>query len=101
MVFDDLLTGAKQPADFAVGHAFPDQDRNLNFFRRKVLLRGHELASSLANTAMASFTRLRPSRMPVRRNSVRRCCFTVRGLIFNWPAISLLLQPCTSRCSTC
>src|SRR5882672_5733985 len=51
--------------------------------------------------AVASFTRLRPSRMPARRNMVRRCCFTVRGLIFSWLAISLLLQPCTRSFSTC
>ena len=38
---------------------------------------------------MANFTRLRPSRIPARKNSVRRCCFTVRGLMLSWPAISL------------
>lgn len=38
------------------------------------------------NMAMASFTRLRPSRMPARKNSVRRCGLTVRGLILSWPA---------------
>src|SRR5208283_3459829 len=56
---------------------------------------------SLINMAVASFTRFRPSLMPARKNSVRRCCFTVRGLMFKWLAISLLLHPCTSRCSTC
>ena len=55
------------------------------------------MASSLVNMAIANFTRLRPSRIPARKNRVRRCCFTVRGLILSWPAISLLLQPCTSK----
>src|SRR5207247_11405010 len=49
----------------------------------------------------ASFTRLRPSRIPARRKSVRRCCFTVRGLMFSWAAISLLLHPWTSSFNTC
>src|SRR5271165_571344 len=101
MVLDNLFSGADNLADFAVGQAFPDQDRNPNFFRGKVLAGCHNCASSLVNMAMASFTRLRPSRIPARRNSVRRCCFTVRGLILSWPAISLLLQPCTSRFKTC
>src|ERR1035437_8662954 len=53
------------------------------------------------NMAVASFTRLRPSLMPARRNSVRRCCLTVRGLMLRWLAISLLLHPWTSRRRTC
>src|ERR1700678_500594 len=101
VVLDDLLAGSDDPADFAVGQAFPDQHGDLNFAGGKMFLGGHERASSLANMAMASFTRLRPSRIPARKKSVRRCCFTVRGLMFNWPAISLLLQPCTSNSSTC
>src|SRR5277367_4552201 len=56
---------------------------------------------SLINMAVASFTRFRPSLIPARRNSVRRCCLTVRGLMFKWLAISLLLHPWTSRRSTC
>src|SRR5580693_3615649 len=101
MVLDDLFAGADDLADLAVGQAFPDQNRDLNFFGCKVLAGCHDCAPSLANIAMASFTRLRPSRIPARRNSVRRCCFTVRGLMLSWPAISLLLQPCTSRFRTC
>ena len=50
--------------------------------------------------AVASLTRLRPSRIPARRNKVRKCCFTVRGLIRSCSAISLLLHPCSSSCST-
>jgi len=36
-------------------------------------------------------------RIPARKNSVRRCCLTVRGLMLSWPAIFLLLGPWTSR----
>lgn len=39
---------------------------------------------------MARFTRLRPSRIPARKNSVRRCCFTVRGRMLSCPAISIV-----------
>src|SRR6266567_5565419 len=100
MILDHLFAGANNLADFAVGQTFPDQDRDLNFFRGKALARCHDCAPSFVNTAMASFTRLRPSRIPARKNNVRKCCFTVRGLILSCPAISLLLQPCTSRFST-
>lgn len=51
--------------------------------------------------AVARMTRLRPCLIPARRNNVRRCCLTVRGLIFNSMAMSLLLQPWTSSFSTC
>jgi len=44
--------------------------------------------------AVANFTRLRPSVIPARRNNVRRCCFTVRGLMLRCPPISLLLHRC-------
>src|SRR5579862_578629 len=101
VIFDYLLAGTHQVADLAVGKAFPDPGRHLNFFRGKPLARGHELSSCLSKAAVARRTRLRPSRIPARRNRVRRCCLTVRGLILNWPAISLLLQPCTSRSRTC
>src|SRR5271165_3541163 len=101
VVLDDLLAGANDLADLTVGQTLPNQRRHLYLFRSKALARHHDCASSLVNMAMASFTRLRPSRIPARRNSVRRCCFTVRGLILSWPAISLLLQPCTSRFKTC
>src|ERR1022692_287064 len=101
MVLDDLFAGADDFADFAIGKTFPDQNCDLNFFRSEALAGCHACASSLVNTAIASFTRLRPSRIPARKNSVRRCCFTVRGLMLSWPAISLLLQPCTSRFKTC
>src|SRR4051812_40874765 len=53
------------------------------------------------NMAVASLTRFRPSLIPARRNNVRRCCFTVRGLMASWLAISLLLHPCTSSRNTC
>src|SRR5262249_53221970 len=38
--------------------------------------------------------------IPARRNSVRRCCFTVRGLMLRLPAISLLLHPWARRRNT-
>src|SRR5581483_4561682 len=81
MVLDHLLRGAYDPADLAVGEPLPDQNRNLDLFRCQALARGHDRASLRLNIAIASFTRLRPSRIPARRNNVRRCCFTVRGLI--------------------
>src|SRR5579864_2066512 len=101
MVFDHLLAGTDDFTDLAVGQALPNQNGNLHFFRRKVFARGHDWGSSLEKIAVASFTRLRPSRIPARRNSVRRGCFTVRGLMLSCPAISLLLQPWISRFSTC
>src|ERR1700722_1920848 len=102
MILDDLLAGSHDLADFAIGQPLPDQGCDVGFLGSKLLSWHHDLtSSSLVNMAMASFTRLRPSRMPARRNSVRRCCFTVRGLICNWPAISLLLHPWTSRLKTC
>src|SRR5579864_3273302 len=101
MVLDHLLAGADDLADFTVGHAFPNQNRDLNFFRGESLTWGHDWASSRVKIAMANFTRLRPSRIPARKNRVRRCCLTVRGLMLSWPAISLLLQPCTSKFNTC
>src|SRR6202042_419731 len=87
VVLDDLLGRADDPADFAIGQALPDQDGDLNLFVGKALPGHHDCAPSRLYIAMASFTRLRPSRMPARRNSVRKCCLTVRGLIFNWPEI--------------
>src|SRR5450631_3593220 len=101
MVLDDLLAGADYLADFAVRQSFPDQNRDLDFLGSEALTGGHDWASSFVNIAIASFTRLRPSRIPARKNRVRRCCFTVRGLMLSWPAISLLLQPWTSRFKTC
>jgi hypothetical protein len=93
ILLDHLLAGADDPADLAVRKPFSDQDGNLNLFGGKALAGSHDCASSLLNIAIASFTRFRPSRIPARRNNVRKCCFTVRGLRLNWPAISLLLQP--------
>jgi hypothetical protein len=50
--------------------------------------------------AVASLTRFRPSRIPARKNRVRKCCFTVRELIRSCSAISLLLHPCSNNCNT-
>ena len=36
---------------------------------------------------LPSFTRLRPSLIPASGKNLRKCCFTVRGLMLNWPAI--------------
>src|SRR5580698_7959188 len=101
MILDDLLAGPHDFADFAIGHPLPDKNCDLDFFWSEALARHHDCSPSRANMAIASFTRLRPSRIPARRKRVRRCCFTVRGLILSCPAISLLLQPCTSKCRTC
>src|SRR5438309_11586144 len=101
MILDHLLAGTDNLADLPVGKSFPDQNRNLRLFGGEALAGRHDCAPSRLNMAIASFTRLRPSRIPARRNRVRRCCLTVRGLIFSCPAISLLLQPCTSRFNTC
>ena len=49
--------------------------------------------------AVASFTRLRPSRIPARKNNVRKCCFTVRGLMRSCAAISLVLKLLVQGCS--
>src|ERR1700733_13493762 len=101
MVLDHLLGGADYFSDLPIGQPFPDQDRNLNLFDGEMFSGSHDCASSLLNIAIASLTRFRPSRMPALRNRVRKCCFTVRGLMLSCPAISLLLHPCTSRFRTC
>ena len=88
-----LLGRACQVADLAVGQPLPDQGGDLDFFAGEAIARSHDFNPTFSNAAVASLTRLRPSRIPARRNNVRKCCFTVRGLIRNWPAISLLLQP--------
>jgi hypothetical protein len=67
MVLDHLFAGADDLADLAVGQTFLDQNRDLNFFGGKALAWGHDWASSLVKIAMASFTRLRPSRIPAPR----------------------------------
>src|SRR5579863_4527797 len=83
VVLNHLLRGADDPADFAIGHSLPHQDRNLNLLDSQSFTGRHDCDSSFPNIAMASFTRLRPSRIPVRKNRVRKCCFTVRGLILS------------------
>src|ERR1700686_2916787 len=98
---EPLFPGGDDFTDLAVGQPLPYEDRDLNFFRGEALAGGHDCASSLAKIAIANFTRLRPSRIPARKNRVRKCCLTVRGLMLSWPAISLLLQPCTSKFKTC
>jgi hypothetical protein len=83
MILDHLLAGADDPADLAVRKPFPDQDGDLNLFGGEALAGSHDCAPSLLNIAIASFTRFRPSRIPARRNNVRKCCFTVRGLMLS------------------
>jgi len=50
----------------------------------------HDSSCSFEKTAVASFTGLRPAAMPARKNKVRRCCLTVRRLMGNSLAISLV-----------
>src|SRR5580700_7158809 len=85
VILDDLLAGTHDFSDLAVRQTLPDQSRDLDFLAGEALARGHDWASSLLYIAMASLTRFRPSRMPARRNNVRRCCLTVRGLMLSWP----------------
>src|SRR4029077_13609309 len=80
MVLNHLFAGTDDPPDFAIGHAFPYENGDLDFLRGEAFAWGHDGSSCFLKRAVASLTRLRPSRMPARRNSVRRCCFTVRGL---------------------
>src|SRR5208283_129472 len=101
IVLYHLLAGMEHGSNVLVGQTLPHQGRYLNLFCAQSVTGLHGCTCSLINMAVASFTRFRPSLMPARKNSVRRCCFTVRGLMFKWLAISLLLHPCTSRCSTC
>jgi len=42
VVLDDLFAGAKDLPDFAIGHAFPDQNCDLDFFRSEALARCHD-----------------------------------------------------------
>ena len=72
----------------------------MNLFGRQLIAGMHDSICSLANIAVANFTRFRPSVIPARKQRVRRCCFTVRGLILRCPAISLLLQPCAGNRKT-
>lgn len=39
VILDDLLAGADDLSDFAMGQPLPDEDRNLNFFRAKTFHR--------------------------------------------------------------
>jgi hypothetical protein len=70
----------------AAMETFPEQDCDLNLFisissrvRRSLPEQGlagcHDCAPSFVNMAIASFRRLRPSRIRGRKNSVRRCSF--------------------------
>src|SRR5438094_3925829 len=101
VVLYHLLSCANAGCNLAVGQAFPDQCCDLQFLCGQPLTGLHDFICSFTNMAVASFTRLRPSRMPARKKSVRRCCFTVRGLMFSWAAISLLLHPWTNSFNTC
>ena len=91
---DNFLPPARRSnnrRNLTVGESFPYQSSDLHFFCRQALTGLH--ACSLRNIAVASFTRLRPSRIPALRNNVRRCCLTVLGLMCNSSAISRLLHP--------
>src|SRR4029077_5551791 len=101
VVLHYLLAGEQHAGNVFVGKTLPDQGRDLNFLGGQPSAGLYGVPCALMNIAVASFARLRPSLMPARRNNVRRCCFTVRGLIFRWLAISLLLHPCTSKRNTC
>src|SRR4029077_8849897 len=101
VVLHYLLAGEQHAGNVFVGKTLPDQGRDLNFLGGQPSAGLYGVPCALMNIAVASFARLRPSLMPARRNNVRRCCFTVRGLMFKWLAISLLLHPCTSRRNTC
>src|SRR5437868_9124709 len=83
MVLNHLFRRAHNAADLAIGESLPYQDGDLNFLGCKAFAGGHDCASSRLNMAIASFTRFLPSRIPARRNKVRKCCLTVRGLIFS------------------
>src|SRR5437762_872723 len=101
VIFYNLLGCAYEPGNLTVGQAFPNQCGDLPFLGSQRFVWPSHDDSSFSNNAVASLTRLRPSLIPARRNNVRRCCFTVRGLMFSSAAISLLLHPWTSSRSTC
>src|SRR5205823_8116306 len=86
--------------NFGVGLTFPDHGGDLELPSGSIDHEATWLICSFSKMAVARMTRLRPCLILARRNSVRRCCFTVRGLILSSNAISLLLQPCTSSLST-
>jgi hypothetical protein len=93
---DYLLCGADHFANVTVRKPLPDQVSDLDFF---AVSRSRGIIESLPGSRtprLPSFTRLRPSLIPARRKSVRKRCFTVRGLMLNWAAISLL-QPCSAN----
>ena len=72
VILDDLLAGSDNLADFAISEALPNQNCDLDLLRGEAFAWGHDCAPSLVNMAMASFTRLRPSRIPARKNRVRK-----------------------------
>src|SRR6266550_2288013 len=98
IIFYYLLGGSNNRGNLPIGESFPNQGSDLHFFYCQALTGLH--ACSLRNIAVASFTRLRPSRIPALRNNVRRCCLTVRGLMCNSSAISRLLHPWTRSLRT-
>src|SRR5258708_8037587 len=64
MVLDDLLGGAHELANFAVGKTLPHQGGNLNFFWGQALARHHDFISACSKAAVPRRTPLRPSRIP-------------------------------------
>src|SRR5258708_35282498 len=62
MVLEDLLGGTHEPANLAVGKTLPHQGGNLNFFWGQTFARHHDFPSACSKAAVASRTRLRPSR---------------------------------------
>src|SRR5690349_24822348 len=75
VVLDDLLSGADDISDLAVGLAFPYQSRHLNFFWSKPVTWLHGIPSALFGIRRSQALPVCGHRvMPARRNSVRRCC---------------------------
>jgi hypothetical protein len=73
IVPDHWFRGANDLCDRAIGQILPQQNRDLNSF---TVRRSHGVVTApplWLKIAMANLTPMRPSRIPARKNSVRRC----------------------------
>jgi len=87
-------------ANFAIGQAFADQNRNLTFRWAETRARCRNCPISFANTA-SQLHRLTSSEDFDTQKQRAKVMFTVHRLMLTCSPIPLLLHPCTSKFKTC
>ena len=100
MVLDHLFTGAHDLANFVIGQAFPDQNRNLTFRWAETRARCRDCPVSSVNTA-SQLHRFTSSGDFGTQKQRAKVMFTVHRPMLTCSPISLLLHPCTSKFKTC